>query len=429
MQALIEFYFAVGFVPMLLAYTLVGTMWLEKRKFFVPALIIGVIAISVGGYFLWTWAKTQEKYVICLVDILLFIVLSAFVFGLYRCTVFEAVFYTVFGWTVQHLGSSVGRVIAQAANIDIMGIFFAPHSAAYFAISFTMDVVCITAVALFMRFCVKGALVDLEKKKLLIPAVLLNVTFSAVSVYTDVMSSEFYIVKTLDIMCCIANLTLLYNVFETDRYRNEIEVMTRLEKQRREQYEISRETIDVINTKCHDLKKLVRSALADADMKSDMKAIERSLNIYDGIVATGNDTLDLVLTEKSLYCDSKNIKLAVTADGAALDGLSKLDIYSLFGNIMDNAIEAVAALPEEKRHISLSVRKNGKLVKVHSDNYFDGQSRERTDGGLIKTSKQNAVEHGYGLLSIRRVAEKYGGVTDTNIDDDIFNINIVMNVG
>ncbi len=88
MQALIEFYFAVGFVPMLLAYTLVGTMWLEKRKFFVPALIIGVIAISVGGYFLWTWAKTQEKYVICLVDILLFIVLSAIVFGLYRCTFF-----------------------------------------------------------------------------------------------------------------------------------------------------------------------------------------------------------------------------------------------------------------------------------------------------------------------------------------------------
>ena len=422
-----DFYFAVGFVPMLLAYTLVGTMWLEKRKYFVPALIIGVIAIAVGGYFLWTWAKTQEKYFICLADLVLFIVLCSFIFGIYRCTLFDAVFYTVFGWTVQHLGNSIVQLAARLAEIDVAGIYFAPHSGEYFAISFSMDAIGVTAVALFMRFVVKGAIIDLEKKKLFIPAVLLFVTFSVITVYTEVRNVEFYTIKTLDILCCIANLTVLCNVFETDRYRNEIEVMTRLEKQRREQYEISRETIDVINTKCHDLKKLVRSALADADMKSDMKAIEKSLNIYDGIVATGNDTLDLVLTEKSLYCDSKSIRLNVTADGDALGALSKLDIYSLFGNILDNAIEAVAALPKEKRHISLSVRKTGKLIQVHSDNYFDGQAREISDNGLIKTSKRNAVEHGYGLLSIRRVAERYGGVMRTETDGDVFNIDIVMN--
>ena len=80
--------------------------------------------------------------------------------------------------------------------------------------------------------------------------------------------------------------------------------------------------------------------------------------IYDNIYQTGNDALDLVLTEKSLLCDEYNIKLSSMIDGAALDFMNTTDVYALFGNLLDNAIESVMKEPdEEKRIISVQMAK------------------------------------------------------------------------
>lgn len=88
--------------------------------------------------------------------------------------------------------------------------------------------------------------------------------------------------------------------------------------------------------------------------------------IYDNIYQTGNDALDLVLTEKSLLCDEYNIKLSSMIEGLALDFMHTTDVYALFGNLLDNAIESVMKEPdEEKRIISIQMaRKSQDIIFI-----------------------------------------------------------------
>ena len=173
--------------------------------------------------------------------------------------------------------------------------------------------------------------------------------------------------------------------------------------------EISRETIEVINTKCHDLRKMISSTFMKEGIKDGISEITKKLDIYGSIVETDNKALDLVLTEKSLYCENNDIKLTVIADGAELDFLSDMDIYSLFGNALDNAIEAVMQLETEKRTVGVIVRSVGNMVSVNIYNPFAGKLETDTDGFPV-TTKDNADFHGFGIKSIRRIAEKYNGI-------------------
>lgn len=64
------------------------------------------------------------------------------------------------------------------------------------------------------------------------------------------------------------------------------------------------------------------------------------------VARTGNETLDIVLTDKLLYCEKNNVTITCIADGKSLSFMSEEDIYSLFGNALDNAVLAVEQLPE-----------------------------------------------------------------------------------
>ena len=84
--------------------------------------------------------------------------------------------------------------------------------------------------------------------------------------------------------------------------------------------------------------------------------MSRCLDTYDSSFNTGNKSLDVVLTEKKLLCDNKGIKFFCMADGKLLNGIKVSDIYSLFGNAIDNAIECLADVADEdyiKRIIAL----------------------------------------------------------------------------
>lgn len=80
-----------------------------------------------------------------------------------------------------------------------------------------------------------------------------------------------------------------------------------------------------------------------------MDEIEKSVSLYDANVKTGNTVLDTILTEKSLLCYKKGIILSCVADGENIAFMEDADVYSLFGNALDNAIEAVLKLEEQRK--------------------------------------------------------------------------------
>ena len=84
--------------------------------------------------------------------------------------------------------------------------------------------------------------------------------------------------------------------------------------------------------------------------------MEDTIHIYEAIVKTGNEVLDTILTEKSLYCKDKKIQVSCVADGNQLEFMNTVDLYALLGNAMDNAIEAVEKFREmEKRQIDVMI--------------------------------------------------------------------------
>ena len=227
-----------------------------------------------------------------------------------------------------------------------------------------------------------------------------------------------------DILVIFIEFNLLYE----GKLLRQNEMMEHILLVGQRQYQISKDTIELINMKSHDLKHQIKALrnMKNEDMKEDVfKEIEQAILLYDYSIKTGNDTLDVILMEKSLYSEKNRIKLTCMADGTRLDFMKAYDIYSIFGNILDNAIESVCKEEdEEKRIISLNVGGRGKILKIHIENYFNGELI--FENGLPKTTKEDANFHGYGMMSVRHIIEKYDGNMVATWENNLFVVNILI---
>ena len=153
--------------------------------------------------------------------------------------------------------------------------------------------------------------------------------------------------------------------------------------------------------------------------------LAHDISIYDSSVKTGNEALDTILTEKRLLCESRKITLTCVADGGALAFMAAADIYALFGNALDNAIEAVTTLDDQaKRSITLVVRQVMGCASVHVENYCD--AAPAFVDGMPQTSKADRASHGFGVRSMRQTAERYGGTFSASADDGTFRLDIMI---
>lgn len=228
-----------------------------------------------------------------------------------------------------------------------------------------------------------------------------------------------------NLLCCILVLFLQFGILSRRQLEQSNDQLQQMLAQREKQYEIRRESMDIINIKHHDLKHQLGLLRKVVDRQT-LQGMEDAVNRYDTIVSTGNEYLDLLLTEKSMLCLAKKIMFTYIADGQKLNFMEPGDVYSLFGNATENAIEYVEKLEdEEKRFIHLSVKAVGGLVTVHVENYFEGQEWNMAEG-LPGTTKENKSYHGFGLRSIRMTAEKYGGEMSVHAADHLFSLDVVL---
>ena len=182
--------------------------------------------------------------------------------------------------------------------------------------------------------------------------------------------------------------------------------------------------MDTINIKCHDLKHQL-NILSGRISDEEIQKIKEAVDVYDSAYKTGNIALDVVITMKSLVCLNKKIEFTCMVDGSRLNFMHESDIYSLFGNILDNAIEAVDKVKEaEKRVIILTLKEEKGMLFLRSENYFNGNPQ--IVDGLPMTTKTDTAYHGFGLKSIRNVVQKYGGNLRLDIHSDTFALDIMF---
>ena len=227
---------------------------------------------------------------------------------------------------------------------------------------------------------------------------------------------------------CITLLYLQSALFKKSSMRKELETIQLLWHQQKGQYQLSKETMELINHKCHDLKHQVQAIRAVKDEKERetyLEKIEKSVQIYSAIVRTGNEILDTILTEKSLICENSGIHINCVADGSLLAFMNPVDLYTLFGNALDNAIEAVRKLEsKEKRVIDIMLYERQSVLMLQIVNPMCGEVK--FEDGLPLTTKAKNGYHGYGMKSMLHTIQKYEGHLTTEVKNGCFYFNVML---
>ena len=227
---------------------------------------------------------------------------------------------------------------------------------------------------------------------------------------------------------CITLLYLQSALFKKSSMRKELETIQLLWHQQKGQYQLSKETIELINHKCHDLKhqvQAIRAVKYEKERETYLEKIEKSVQIYSAIVRTGNEILDTILTEKSLICENSGIHINCVADGSLLAFMNPVDLYTLFGNALDNAIEAVRKLEsKEKRVIDIMLYERQSFLMLQIVNPMCGEVK--FEDGLPLTTKAKNGYHGYGMKSMLHTIQKYEGHLTTEVKNGCFYFNVML---
>ncbi|MFC6333386.1 GHKL domain-containing protein [Paenibacillus septentrionalis] len=212
------------------------------------------------------------------------------------------------------------------------------------------------------------------------------------------------------------------------RTRHELKAVQNILHHQYSQYQQSKESMELINYKYHDLKNQIIALRAEEDAEKRnayLKKMEEEIKFFEAQNKTGNHVLDTLLASKNMFCIKNGITLTCVADGSLLNHIDVIDICTIFGNALDNAIEYEQRIEEEeKRLIHVSVFAQKGFIMIRFENYFEGELK--LEGDLPVTTKLDTFNHGYGLKSIRYSVEKYGGVVSVGQQDNWFELKILI---
>ncbi len=346
------------------------------------------------------------------------------------------VFCTVAGYSVQHLASVCYDMTLTIAGFSGSNQVYSNAPARFDPIpaAIFLEVYALVYWALYQLFArrmKKGEDMDIQRPSLLVLValtVLVEIVLNAVVIYHKYENLDlvYYLAASLaNVVCSLSVLVVLFSLLFQKSLEAELEVVYQMWRQEQKQYEISKQTIDLINVKCHDMKHQIRAISRQAAIDpAALEEMESVISIYGTIVKTGSQALDIILAEKNLYCQKNGVTISCIADGAKLDFMTDSDIYSLFGNLLDNAIRSVTALEPDKRVISFSVRAERAFLSINSHNYYGGEVR--MERGLPVSNQAETGYHGFGVKSMALIVEKYGGTISFHAKSQVFNVNILF---
>lgn len=213
---------------------------------------------------------------------------------------------------------------------------------------------------------------------------------------------------------------LIFSLLYVGRVRYQKSLAEVLLKKEEQQYAMARELTELASMKYHDMKHMEKFGLTREFLKQD----EKRLALYGCVVNCGDPALNTILTEKSIVCKNNKIDFTMMVDGAILDFMLPVDIYALFGNALDNAVNCLVGLPEEERHLKLRVARVGSMVSIICENVC--HDKLKFENGLPQTKKADTYNHGFGTKSIASICKKYHAEFHMSCDGQCFTLKILI---
>ena len=426
--------FEFRFIIELFILTVLFTISYQRRKFFaVRVAIIVVICLNVAGLFMciktddWMTSIpfTISRYIV------LFVAVVAGILLCFKTSILSSVFCVTGVYAIQHLfyeiheiimeGFQIGDLILEDRNYILYIILYILIESILYTLSYLI----------FIRKFKNHDEKYFNNKMIIVLCIFVNLYATVFSIIFRICQENaqteiFMICALLDVMCCLFTMYILFFVFRTSLLQDELNIIESLLQKEKEQFNVSQANIRLINIKCHDLKHQLTSLSSKID-KTEIEELKKAISIYD-MPMTGNQVLDLVIAEKRLQCERENIEFTCMVDGKKLSFMREADIFSLFGNALDNSINSVRALTEkDKRIISMIVKETIGLISIHIENYYQGNLL--FEDGLPVTTNLDKNYHGFGMKSMKYLVEKYGGEISVKLNDNVFNLNIIFQRG
>ncbi len=246
--------------------------------------------------------------------------------------------------------------------------------------------------------------------------------------FTTIYNSELFMIRTSADFMGVALLYMIHEILERTAEMIEAETIKNLLELQYNNYQVSEKNIELVNQKYHDLKhqiRLLQNNITEAEGSEYLSNMMSEIKQYEAQYKTGNRILDTVLSSESLKCLDQNIEINCVADGASLDFMQPMDISALFGNALDNAIEGTEKIGDpSQRLIYLSVNRKKGFVRIHVENPYVGTIQFKHHLPVTRKSDKNI--HGYGMKSMKQIAEKYGGSIRAEASDNWFRLYILI---
>lgn len=264
---------------------------------------------------------------------------------------------------------------------------------------------------------------DIRLNLMSIGIVFVTMIFTRVFDFMDKLSLPVLVAQLfLSISTSIPILFIQNHVYHDIQKEKMLAITNQLLLETKKEYGQWKESRDTINIKLHDLKKMVEHHKQNIS-EEYFNEIHNAIEIYDSSLQTGNEVLDMVIYERNEICIKNHISFIYLVDGKLLSFMANEDLYALFTNIIDNAIEASKKIEDETRRvIHLNVSEVCGTKVIVAENYY--QEAPIVVDNIIITSKEDKDYHGFGILSMKQIVKKYNGVMQLNAKNDIFTINI-----
>ena len=178
----------------------------------------------------------------------------------------------------------------------------------------------------------------------------------------------------------------------------------------------------------HDYHNHIQAMLALTDSPEELRQylwmLNDDLTTVDTVLKTGNVMVDAILNSKLSLIKTKNITVNAKAVVPAELKISEIDLCVIIGNLLDNAMEACLRQGEgEERFIRVYIGTLKQQLYLCVTNSVGGEVKKV---GRTYLSTKDSTSHGYGLMRIDRLADKYGGYVNRQNEPGAFATEVML---
>ena len=147
------------------------------------------------------------------------------------------------------------------------------------------------------------------------------------------------------------------------------------------------------------------------DLRTPMRQISQT-------IWTGDKALDCLISSKMALAEQEQIKTKVNIEYPHNTNIRSVDLTTILGNLLDNALEAAKAAPEGLRFLNLTIRRINAMLIIKVENGYGNAPIQ--ENGTLLTAKKDKAFHGWGLKSVQTAADRYDGAISTHYKDHVF---------